>query len=224
MTSWYKKNEKYQVTETIETYTDVRGFDVPIVQGNCIVGHLARDGLLTLFPGFGCDGASGPTVDSPQNMKAANFHDALYFLIEEGRLPVQCQLLADQLLRRLMLPSPAHTLLGHLLYLPRVARALYYYSAVRLFGRMFMKKRKKFRAGLISLLLIAVSLVVSGCVETSPPKFTSDETGCFAKWEAWTDAEIAKCELAGKGTEGECSTKSIIGKQREEMHRCVDEH
>jgi hypothetical protein len=46
------------------------------------------DGYFTVSPGFCWDGASGPTLDTPDSVCAALGHDTLYALMAAGKLAV----------------------------------------------------------------------------------------------------------------------------------------
>ena len=47
-----------------------------------------KDGTLMIKKGFKWDGASGPTIDGKENFRAALIHDALYYLLRKGLLPL----------------------------------------------------------------------------------------------------------------------------------------
>ena len=49
--------------------------------------ELTQNGRLTIQKGFACDGPSGPAIDTPNAMRAAFIHDALYYLSRQGLLP-----------------------------------------------------------------------------------------------------------------------------------------
>jgi len=83
-----------------------------------------REGLLTISSGFCWDGPSGPTIDTDTFMLGALAHDALYYLIREGKLPMSYRKLAD---KELFLLCRARGMSAF--------RASYVYQAVRLFGR-----------------------------------------------------------------------------------------
>ena len=58
-------------------------------------------GLLTLMPGYACDGPSGPALDTTNFIRAAFIHDALYQLMREGILSMRDRRAADKLLRQI---------------------------------------------------------------------------------------------------------------------------
>ena len=73
--------------------------------------------------GYAWDGASGPTVDTPDSMRGSLIHDALYQLLRLGKLPAEDREAADKELLKAcladgMLPIRAHV----------------WYGAVRQFG------------------------------------------------------------------------------------------
>ena len=57
-------------------------------------------GLCYLLRGYACDGASGPTIDTPNSMRGAFEHDALYQLIRLGLLPESFRETADKRLEK----------------------------------------------------------------------------------------------------------------------------
>jgi len=58
-----------------------------------------ENGHLTLLKGFGWDGASGITYDTPSTYRASATHDAIYRLIRQGRLPAEVKKLADDVFK-----------------------------------------------------------------------------------------------------------------------------
>ena len=81
---------------------------------------------LTVRKGYIWDGASGCTIDTLATERAALFHDALYELMREERLPQRYKATADALLRNLMVKD-RQTPLGFI-------RAWYYWAGVWAFG------------------------------------------------------------------------------------------
>ena len=43
---------------------------------------------LYVYPGYRWDGASGPTIDSEDSMQASLFHDVVYQMLRERKLPL----------------------------------------------------------------------------------------------------------------------------------------
>ena len=66
---------------------------------------LTPAGVLTLRDGWANDGPSGPTVDTPDSIRGASVHDALYWMIRHGHLPRECRHLADLEFHRILLQS-----------------------------------------------------------------------------------------------------------------------
>lgn len=66
-------------------------FQVPLAPGyNGRAGFISYDytGRFTVAPGYTWDGASGPTIDTPDTVCAALGHDVLYELMRLGELPL----------------------------------------------------------------------------------------------------------------------------------------
>lgn len=85
---------------------------------------LSQHGVLNFGIGFRWDGASGPAIDTQSFMRASMIHDALYFLLRVGDLPISYRKDIDLLLYQICRDDGMSIL-----------RALYVYYAVRLFGR-----------------------------------------------------------------------------------------
>lgn len=126
---YYEGNYKYQLGAD---YVHQLGFsfggslvqkalDSFIVENEFI--SLTRSGILTLKKGYACDGPSGPTIDTPDSIRAAFVHDAGYQLIREGQLPLEYKEPFDQEFYHILLED------GMLQY-----RAFAWYQAVRKFG------------------------------------------------------------------------------------------
>ena len=92
---------------------------------------LRIDGLLCIKKGYRWDGASGPTVDTNNTMRASCVHDALYQMIRRGELSIEYKVEADEALRRIMLEDSKQA--GISGFFNRF-RAGYYFYAVKLFG------------------------------------------------------------------------------------------
>ena len=94
------ENWKYQLEEDGEesAYVDISD-EVFIITDYITLAH----GRLTCSACYAWDGPSGPTFDTPTNMRASLFHDALCQLIAEGLLDKKYRKYADELLRTLML-------------------------------------------------------------------------------------------------------------------------
>lgn len=93
----YRKGYKYQLAEEY-------GVDIPILPPSPIEAEyisLSTSGRLTIKNGYAWDGASGPTIDTPNAMRGPLVHDALYQLIREGFLPMDFRQNADDVLEQL---------------------------------------------------------------------------------------------------------------------------
>ena len=101
------------------------------------------NGELKALPHYAWDGPSGPTFDTPTNMRASLFHDILCQAIEEGLLDKKYRKYADELLRTHMLEDQ----MEHALTMKnKFKRELYlrwgrfrangYYQAVRAYSRL----------------------------------------------------------------------------------------
>ena len=84
---------------------------------------------LTIKARYAWDGASGPTVDTPDTMRASLVHDALYQLIRLGVLARALKGAADQLLHDLLIADGMNRI-----------RAWYWLRAVRWFGSIDQQK------------------------------------------------------------------------------------
>lgn len=88
----YAKGFKYQCMKDAQVYVGDLGqtFDIDLDWLSLTV-----TGVLTIKKGYACDGPSGPTWDTPNLMRAAFAHDALYELIRKRLLPPSARLAAD---------------------------------------------------------------------------------------------------------------------------------
>ena len=93
---------------------------------------LSMTGELFIPAGFAYDGASGPTWDTRSISRGAAAHDVLYGMISAGSLPMSARRRADALLRKCLVKDGCH-----------VFRAWYYWSAVRIFGRLAVRRKMK---------------------------------------------------------------------------------
>ena len=89
----YRNGYKYQLAETMTLQTDIKGFTVDSDAGRISLNSL---GVLTIQEGYASDGASGPTIDRKENLRAGFGHDALYQLMRENKLPFDLWSQADQ--------------------------------------------------------------------------------------------------------------------------------
>lgn len=77
-TSFRYRDAKYVLAEPTSAMTPVTGYDI-----RELFFHLHPDGLLELFPGLGWNGASGPTIDTPDCIRASAYHDVFCWLMRE---------------------------------------------------------------------------------------------------------------------------------------------
>ena len=85
--------------------------------------HLDPDGSLSIAAGYAWDGPSGPTLDTPDTMRASLVHDALYQLMGNSELHRDNRRKADDCFRQILITDRMPGL-----------RVWYYFLAVRLFG------------------------------------------------------------------------------------------
>lgn len=78
----YRQGYKYQLCAECNVQTAVR----PDREISNRFIRLLPSGLLTIRADYAWDGPSGPTVDTPDGMRASLVHDALYQLMREGLL------------------------------------------------------------------------------------------------------------------------------------------
>ena len=112
------KKWKYQLVSPYVIPVGIRSYGID-------TGYLklTPDGLLTIAASYAWDGPSGPTIDTPDFMRGALVHDAIYQLIRIEALAYRYKAYADLLLKKICLED------GMLPF-----RAGYVYLAVKLFG------------------------------------------------------------------------------------------
>lgn len=88
-----------------------------------------KDNKITIQKGYAWDGASGPTIDTKNTIKASLIHDCLYQAMRLGLLDKSCRKAADKELRDQMKANKVWKL-----------RANIWYIAVRLFAALSAKK------------------------------------------------------------------------------------
>lgn len=94
----YRKGYKYQLADPYFIQTDITG-------GNYrIDGYLSLNeaGILYIYRCYAWDGASGPTWDSKNSMRASLVHDALYQLMGEYPELLKWRLFADDMLYKIL--------------------------------------------------------------------------------------------------------------------------
>ena len=89
---------KYELLEGMECEVDIHP---DVVAGNQYI--TLEYGILFVLPRYAWDGPSGPTIDTPTNMRASLFHDALCQGMAEDLLDRMYREYADELLRIHML-------------------------------------------------------------------------------------------------------------------------
>ena len=98
----YKKGSKYNldVDFMLDLKYVVPGGDKGI---NEDFVYLSPRGSLIVYKGWDWDGGSGPAIDTKNIMRASLVHDALYWLMRQGRLDQSFRKAADMEFRRLCL-------------------------------------------------------------------------------------------------------------------------
>ena len=113
---------KYRVAET-ERILVPEFVEAPEIRQELFRLH---KGVLTVYPGYSWDGASGPTWDTEETMTPSLAHDVLYQSIRTGLLPSSFRFLSDLAFYRLM-RARTKTFFGHF-------RAFYFFLGVRVCG------------------------------------------------------------------------------------------
>ena len=126
-----KHNEyKYELLEDYEIFLNFRPKNEIM---NDFYSFLPNklEAILYIKKGYRWDGASGPTVDTHNTIRASCVHDVLYQMIRRKELPIESKSLADEALRRIMLEDSSQTGISGLW---GRFRAGYFFYAVKLFG------------------------------------------------------------------------------------------
>lgn len=121
---------RYRLTEKFSIQTKIK---VDVDSKSQLDNFIAfnKEGVLTVFENFCWDGLSGPTLNFSHTQKASLVHDALYQLMEEGKLPQSARLAADKEFYHLLLSSGVAKMY-----------CWYLYAGVRLFGKYYSKRKK----------------------------------------------------------------------------------
>lgn len=128
----YIDGVKYQVVADLIVKTEV--YPPEDVITDLVV--LRKDGWLLVKKYFGTDGPSGPTYDTPTNIRGAIIHDAFYFLFRKKKLSLLFKCKVDHELYKIMIKDGSLKI-----------RAKYYKWAVLNFGKSAATKlRKIFKA------------------------------------------------------------------------------
>jgi hypothetical protein len=93
----YQKGYKYQLVDDYSVQTRIRPETDIITE----FITLSCDGVLWIRHGYAWDGASGPTVDTDNSIRASLVHDALYQLMRLGCLGQHWRQAADEELREI---------------------------------------------------------------------------------------------------------------------------
>ncbi len=88
---------------------------------------LTTDGILSIKARYCWDGASGPTIDTKNVIRASCVHDVLYQMMREKQLSLEYKDIADRELQRIMMEDSDNNIFNKF-------RAWYYYWAVKNFG------------------------------------------------------------------------------------------
>ena len=136
------KGYKYGLLEGMEYKTAIR--DAPTIDEPYIT--LLPTGWLTVGECYAWDGPSGPTFDTPTNMRASLFHDALCQLINEGLLDKKYRKYADELLRVHMLEDQVKDADGMLVIYGAGGRVLYQAKKKKGWKRSLYLRWGRFRA------------------------------------------------------------------------------
>ena len=115
----YREGYKYQLCADEEFITGIFGKNL---KADFI--ELFANGVLICHKGYAWDGASGPTIDTKNSMRAALLHDAGYQLMREGLLPLDYKSYFDDEFYRILRADGMS-----------FVRAWIWYNAVRDFGK-----------------------------------------------------------------------------------------
>ena len=126
----YRQIKKYKY-ELVEDYIHALPDVDPTISGKSRYLTL-ENSTLVIHEGYTWDGCSGPTIDTPNNMRAGMVHDSLYQLMRMGILPQDYKDMADCFLRDLIIEDGGSTTTANI-----------FYHAVRYIGGMFSKKQPR---------------------------------------------------------------------------------
>jgi len=115
----YRSGYKYQLVEDYGLFLDKAPAE--LIQTRFIT--FEPTGFFHVRQDYAWDGPSGPTIDTPDFMRGSLVHDAFYQLMRLGLLDRKWRKYADELLQKLCLEDGMDK-----------ARAMYVYTAVRLWG------------------------------------------------------------------------------------------
>ncbi len=117
--SCYRKltSYKYQLVEEFQYKTDVIGFEI----NDLDFIKLDNLGNISISKNYAWDGASGPTIDTLNSIRASLVHDAFYQLLRMERIPQDYVIVADKLFREILVRDGMNSF-----------RAWYWYKGLRL--------------------------------------------------------------------------------------------
>lgn len=124
------KSDKYKYRLTADYSVQLHFIPEKTIHGDYY--SLYDTGVLVIYKGYSWDGASGPTIDTKNTVRASCVHDVLYQALKEKKLPRKYKQPSDKELQIIMLEdSNTDTIFWNVL---NNTRAGYYYAAVRVFG------------------------------------------------------------------------------------------
>ena len=111
MLKYKKRIYKYVVTEDISVpHPLLEGYKVDRPYYNI------KDGVATAKEGYHWDGASGPTIDTPNTMLPSLIHDIFYQSIRAGAIPSEDRITGDKILYDLLIQEGMSKLRAKLWY------------------------------------------------------------------------------------------------------------
>ncbi len=135
------KGWKYELLEGMGCKTEILGVYI-----NTKYFSLGTDGWLHAKVRYAWDGPSGPTFDTPTNMRASLFHDILCQMIEMGLLDKKYRKYADELLRIHMLEDQLKDANGTLVLYGAGGKVLYQSKEKKGLRRSIYLRWGRFRA------------------------------------------------------------------------------
>jgi hypothetical protein len=88
----YQKGYKYQLAQDYHYKSTLIGFSIETA-----FIRLTNDGIITAKKGYAWDGASGPTIDTKDCLRASLIHDIGYQLMRESKLSTACRPYFDKI-------------------------------------------------------------------------------------------------------------------------------
>ena len=142
------KHWKYELLEEMRCYVNIAGLSA--TENEYIQLRMSATGdrrmVLTIYPRYAWDGPSGPTFDTPTNMRASLFHDALCQLINDSLLDKKYRKYADELLRTHMLEDQLKDADGLLVIYGAGGKVLYQSKKKKGLKRAISLRWGRFRA------------------------------------------------------------------------------